>query len=428
MPESLWAATALPAPAAPALEGERKADVAIVGGGFAGLRAALVLAEAGSDVVLLEAAEPGWGASGRNGGQVNPLLPVNTPEETRALIGPTYGERLIELAIASADEVFSLVARYGIDCDARQDGWIRAARYPGPMRDLERHAASWRRAGADIAFAEGAELATLTGTDYYRLGAVTRRGGAIQPLSFARGLAAAAIAAGASVHGGSPVASLTREDGGWRLATPAGSVLAGRVLLCTNGYTDGLRPGLKQTVIPVISAQMATRPLPHNLRASMLPEGHTFADARRLVYYGRFDRDGRFLLGGIGFTEQSGDHPSFRRIMRVAIDIFPQLRGVEWEFRWGGRVAMTRDHLPHLHEPAPGLLAGLGFNGRGVAMATVMGRILAERALGADPADLPLPTTPLRGYPLHAFHPLGLRSHIAWLGLRDGLDGAMPSS
>jgi glycine/D-amino acid oxidase-like deaminating enzyme len=205
------------------------------------------------------------------------------------------------------------------------------------------------------------------------------------------------------------------------VTTPNGSVVADSVLLCTNGYTDKLWPALKTSVVPLTAVQVASEPLPDAVRDSILPGGQTFSDTRRTILYGRREPDGQMLLGSVGHGD-AGTEADFKRIHREAERVFPQLTGVKWRYQWGGRVAFTEDHLPHLHEPAPGLFAGLGYNGRGVAMGTIMGRVLAERALGKDAADLPFPMTPVRPYPGHAFAGIGIPIAIAWMGFRDRLD------
>ena len=420
-PDSLWAATAGPAPETPPLSGQRRADVAIVGGGFTGLRAALALAEAGSDTVVLEAAETGWGASGRTGGQVNPILPENTPETVAALIGAAAAEKLCRVAMDSADELFALIQRYGIHCDARQEGWLRVAHCRSAARTWARQCENWIRAGAEIEIVEGERLAALTGSTAFTMGALTRRGGAIQPLAYARGLAEKAIAVGAAVHGSSPAVGLERGERGWTVTTPGGSVVVDTVLLCTNGYTDRLWPGLARSVVPLTAVQVASEPLPDDVRDSILPGGQTLSDTRRTILYGRREPDGQMLLGSVGQGD-AGRAADFERVRREAVRVFPQLAGAKWRYQWGGRVAITQDHLPHLHEPAPGLLAGLGYNGRGVAMANVMGRALAERALGKDATALPFPVTPVRPYPFHGLTGVGIPLAIAWMGFRDRFD------
>lgn len=421
-PPSLWAATAEPAEPMPVLDGESNADVVVVGAGFTGLRAALELAENGTSVVMLDAEAPGWGASGRNGGQVNPLLPVHSPGDVYKMIGRDAGERLVQASICSADELFGLIHKHGISCEARQSGWIRAAHGSRAAREFTAQCESWQRAGIKIDIVDKATLADRAGTEFFGMGAIVPGGGCIQPLSYARGLLRVCLAAGVKVYSKSRVTGLAREGGKWLATTQDGSVRASNVVLCTNGYTDRLWPGLAQTIVPVVSVQLATEPLSDNIRGSMLRGGETISDTRRLIYYGRFDAAGRFLLGSIGSKATFADAAQYTRTRREAVRIFPQLADVRWAEQWCGYIAVTKDHLPHMHEPAPGVLAGLGFNGRGVAMSGVMGRALARRLLGAAEQDLPIPITGFDRFPLHAFHRLGVSASLAWYGLRDRLE------
>ncbi len=154
--------------------------------------------------------------------------------------------------------------------------------------------------------------------------------------------------------------------------------------------------------MPFVSIQAATRPLTPEQRAQVLPRGTTIADTRRSIIYGRYDRDGRLSIGCMGsYPERPDALGGFARLRSGTERVFPVLKGIEWQFRWGGRIAVTSNFLPRMHEPAPGLLIGLGFNGRGVAMTSVMGRALAAKILGAGEGDLPFPVTPIKAVPLH---------------------------
>ena len=290
IPPSLWTATATPGRPCPPLAGECRADVCVVGGGFTGLSAALHLAEVGAEVVLLEAGEPGYGASGRNGGQVIPGLKLD-PDAIEAWLGPERGARVVELVGGAADFVFALVRRApAISCEARQDGWIKAAHTAATLRAAIRSAREWNRRGAPVEELDRLRIGELTGTDAFQGGFVDHRAGVVQPLSYARGLAGAALKAGVRIHGGTLVTALHQDGPHWVVVTGAGSVRASQVVLGTNAYTDlasleGPWPRLAETVIPVYSYLAATRPLPEDVRRTVLPKGQAVSDSHRLLRY-----------------------------------------------------------------------------------------------------------------------------------------------
>lgn len=424
-PPSLWAATATQADPSPQAQGDITCDTAIVGAGFTGLRAALHLAEAGSSVVVLDAGDVGWGASGRNGGQVNPMLPYNGPKELTSLIGPLYAERLAETSLGSADALFDLIRTYQIDCQPRQNGWLRVNHCASIAAITRENAQGWNGYGAGMEEVSGADLHAMTGTRTYESGILAPRGGAVHPLSLARGLARVARAAGAQIFGRSHVTTLTQTQAGWQLSTRNARINAQTVILATNGYTDGLLPALPRTILPLVSIQIASDPLPPDMIQSILPGGQTISDTRRVIMYARREPDNRMVFGGIGRKTLSGQITGHKALIRDAIRVFPQLSNVDWRFRWGGQIAVTDDHLPHLYEPAKGLLAGLGYNGRGVAMSHVMGKVLAERALGAAADSLAFPVSQMRPMPLRRTQMLGKGAAIWWWQLRDRIEMAL---
>jgi len=417
---SLWAATAAPGPTLPQLAEPVRAQVAIVGAGYTGLSAALQLAGAGRDVVVLEALEIGERASGLNGGQVIPGVKPD-PDTLEELFGPVRGPPLVAAVASGPDVVFDLIRRYEIPCAATRTGWIQPATSEAALEVIAARVVQWRRRGADVELLSAEQVQRLTGSPRYSGGWIDRRGGTVQPLSYVRGLARAAASAGAKLFTRSPALGLERLGREWRIQTPRGSVMSPLVILATDAYTDRLVDSLRRTLIPVPSFQVATEPLPDNLRQSLLPQGQSASDTWHLLRYFRLGPGGRLVMGSRGAF---GDVPvatAARHHYRAVREIYPQLEGVRYEYHWGGLVAMTRDHLPHLHEIAPGLLAGLGYNGRGVAMATVMGRILAQWALGAAAEELALPVTRLAPIPLHRFNQTGARVAIQWLRALDGL-------
>jgi glycine/D-amino acid oxidase-like deaminating enzyme len=428
LPDSYWAATAGSAAPTPPLAGDRRADICIVGGGYAGLSAALHLAEAGAAVILLEAAEPGWGASGRNGGQIIPGFKAERRELVRRL-GEGPGGRLFDWSGCFVDFTLALIERHGIACQASRPGWIQPAHSAAILRDYERRAAEWQARGVAARILDAAESERLLGTGWYKGAYLDPRGGRLQPLSYARGLARAALKAGAKIHGDTLVRDVTRGPKGWRVAAEGGVVEADRVLLCTNAYSamaggDAPWPGLARSVVPVPSYMVATAPLGENVRRTILPEGHTAADLKRLTNHFRLEPDGRLLFGGRGGLRDDGSESGFVPVIGKLREFFPQLGPIACDYYWSGRVALTLDHVPHLHEPAPGLHAALGCNGRGVGMATAMGKVAADRLLGRPLEECPVPVSPIRPIPFHGFRLPAMQVTVWWKALRDARERA----
>lgn len=418
---SLWTATANRMPDFAPLEEQTKTDVVVVGGGFSGLSTALHLAEAGVAVTLLEAQQPGWGASGRNGGQINVGL-KDAPSVIKKKFGEIHGSRMIEMSGKAGDLVFDLIEKHGIQCDAIRPGWLRAAHTSKTLDDLHSLAHEWQALGEDVRPLDRDEMARLTGTNDYHGGLIDMRGGNLQPFNYAVGLADAAEKLGALIHGSSPVTKIEKVAGGHRVYAGHGYVDAPQVVLCTNAYSNkDLHANLSKSVLPVRSVQVATKPLSDNLRKSILPQLHALSDARRLLLYFRLDAEGRFLMGGRGTYNDASTRRQFDRLKSVTTKLFPQLADVEWEYAWGGFVALTRDHYVHLHEITPGLKAGLGYNGRGVAIATAMGVELAKWARGAPDEELAFPVTTIKPLPFSFARETMVEAEILRLRLLDKL-------
>lgn len=418
LPPSLYAATARPAPPTPPLDGDARADVLVIGAGFTGLSTALHLAERGVRVIVLDAAEPGWGASGRNGGQVNPGLKPD-PDEVERDFGPDLGGRMVRFAWGAPETTFALIRRWQIACDARQGGTLRAAYQPRHADAVRRSAEQGMRRGLPVTLLERDAARAATGHDRYLAVMLDASGGDVQPFDYARGLAGAAQRAGAVVHGGTPVTGLVRDGGTWRATTPRGTVRADKVVLGTNGYTDDLVPGLRRSIVPVFSSIAATAPLAADILAGVMPHRGSLYESGHITVYLRVDQAGRLLIGGRGPQRPIIDHNPVQYLIRYAEKLWPRIAGANWTHGWNGQLAMTKDHYPHIHEPAPGLYACLGYSGRGVALSTAMGGEIAKLASGTPARDVAMPVTSMTPIPFHGFWRFGVMAKVLEGRIRD---------
>ena len=390
MPVTAHSLTAPSAPPTTSLDGNIRADVAVIGAGITGLSAALHAASAGANVVVLESREIGWGASGRSFGQVVPYL-RHDAERVMALLGGAAGEKAIAAAALGPELLFSLVERHGITCDATRQGLLFGAHTPSAFRRLERRWRFWRERGVELALldARGAAEAICGGRYWGAL--LEPRGGTINSLAFARGLAAAAMRAGAAVYTRSRVQSLRREALQWVLTSTKGTVIADRLLLCTDAYSEGLSREIATSVVLVRGYQFVSRPLPQETWVSVLPGGQALTDTRKLMSGVRKVPGCRLQVsGGISFSGFERSQASKSVTLRVR-DTFPGIGVVEWEACWSGLMAMTLDEIPRLQPIGAGAMAAYGYSGRGLALAALFGRELARWAAGAGEEKLAFP-------------------------------------
>jgi glycine/D-amino acid oxidase-like deaminating enzyme len=266
-------------------------------------------------------------------------------------------------------------------------------------------------------------MARLTGAKGYFGGWLDPRSGAIQPLAYVRELARIAVTAGVRIAEQTRVKRLKRDASGWVLETADGASLrSNAILVATNAYADGLVPGLAQTLLPLHSFQIATAPLPDSILSKILPQGQVVSDSRRIVIYYRRGPGGRILFGGRGSTAIPTDPKAWAHLEHALKRLFPSLGDVAIEKRWYGRVALTLDHLPHVHEPEPGLIVAAGCQGRGVGLMTALAPRLVEYIVSRDAEQIPFPITPIRPIPFHAFRNIGISAAIAWYRLVDMLE------
>ncbi len=389
----LWEHSAPPAPVTVSLTESLNCDVAIIGAGFTGLSAALHLREMGANVTVLEAAEIGFGGSGRNVGLVNAGLWVQPQDVTRTL-GPRFGPRLVAQLGDAPRLVFELIERHRIGCEAVHKGTLHCAVGEAGFREIEERARQWQSLGAPVELLDAAATAAKVGSRAYQGALLDRRAGTIQPLAYVRGLAAAALAAGARLFTASPVLSVDDESARWCLKTRQGAVRAAWVIVATNAYSSSVWPQLRQEVVALPYFNLATRPLSEAQRAGILPERQGIWDTRQVLSSLRFDAQHRLVFGSVGALRGAGlaIHRNWGR--RALGQLFPALRGIEFEHEWYGRIGMTSDAIPRFHPLARNTVAISGYNGRGIAPGTMFGRDMARLVAGKiGVADLSLPET-----------------------------------
>lgn len=389
----LWELTAPPPPETAGLLGSIKIDTAIVGGGYTGLSSALHLAEGGANVAVLEAVEIGFGGAGRNVGLVNAGMWV-MPDALPDMLGSDYGERLLGLLGEAPKLVFDLIDRHRIECEVERAGTLHCAVGAKGLKELEQRAAQWGCRGAPVELLNTKDTEAKVGSSAYVGSLWDRRAGTIQPLAYARGLARAALNAGAKIFTHSAVTSAERIGGQWKLQTAGGSVVADRVIVATDAYAKGPWSEVTTEQIHLPYFNFATQPLSDNIRASILPERQGAWDTNEVLSSFRFDRAGRLVFGSCGALRGTGAavHRSWAK--RALKKLFPQIGDVTFESEWYGLIGMTDDHLPRFHKLAENVIGFSGYNGRGIAPGTTFGRVLALHVLGQlDEKDLPLPAS-----------------------------------
>ncbi|HEV7326939.1 MAG TPA: FAD-binding oxidoreductase [Bosea sp. (in: a-proteobacteria)] len=422
-PPSLWAATAQPGPVLGTLEGAIESDVVVIGAGFTGLSTAIHLRESGVGVTILEAAEPGWGASGRNNGQVIPTLAGHDPSAMTARHGEA-GERFNAVLRDAAQYLFDLVRKYEIPAEAEQAGWVQPVHSPGRFKLAEKRVREWSAIGAPVELLDRAATAEMLGSDAWFGGFWNRTGGHINPLALTRGLAEVALRLGATIHARSPAISMVHQNDRWLVTTAKGSVTARALVLATNAYTDefepGLAPEIANEVIPVLSWQMATKPVSDNIAKTVIPGRQAMSDTHRELYFARWDARNRLVTGGAAILPGAGGANLRPTVAARLKRLWPQLGEVEFDYVWSGYVGMTPDNLlqphvpgyPRIHQLGPNGLGWVGCNGRAVALSISLGRELAKAIQGTALETLGLPLSTLKPQPFQ-----GLIRRIAPLAL-----------
>jgi glycine/D-amino acid oxidase-like deaminating enzyme len=402
----------------------RAARVAIVGGGYAGLSAALELAKHGIDAVVLEANELGFGASTRNGGAVSGG--VNVGKSFTGKIIDVDGER-VQRILSDASDAFALIDRL-IDEEKIACFWEKPGRFVGAWARKHYDAQSRRLTMLNSAAQSGAYMVPRErqreeiASDYYFGGMVVERSGKLHPALFYKGLLDACRQRGVVVCARAAVTGIGRESGAWRVETARGALSAGDVVIATNGYTGSLTPELRRRVVPIASHIIATEELPPDLARSLIPKARTLSDTRRVLCYYRMSPDNRrMVFGGRARFTQVDATVSAPILHRYMIDRFPQLRGVKVTHAWTGNVAFTLDAVPHMGR-LDDLHYCLGCNGSGIAMMTYLGWQTARKIARVANYSCSFDREEFLDHPLYSGNPWFLPMVGGYYRLRDNLD------
>jgi glycine/D-amino acid oxidase-like deaminating enzyme len=403
-PDSLWAAATPRGPELSELTGVQQADVIIIGAGFTGLSTALHLREAGVDVAIVEAMEPGWGASGRNNGQVIPTLSRPDPEDIIARHG-AVGERFVTLLRDSASALFDVARRYNIEAEQEQAGWVQPVHSPGRIKIAERRVRQWSKFGAPVELLSREQAREMLGSDAWFGGFWNKTGGHINPLALARGLARVVLGLGARIYPRSPALSFERRGDRWIVKTARGEISGRALVVATNAYSGefskSLVPEIAREVMPVLSWQMATQPLSDNVRKTVIPGRQAMSDTHGELYFARYDARNRLVTGGAVIGPGNKAERIKARVTERLQRLWPQIGEVSFDYIWNGYVGMTTDFLPRIHRLGSNAYGWTGCNGRAVALTIPLGNELAKAVRGVPEKDLSLPFTEPVTIPAH---------------------------
>jgi len=401
----LWAKTAENKPELTRLDGEDRVEVAIIGGGYTGLSAALHLAKAGTSCAVLEANDIGHGGAGRNVGLVNAGLWL-MPEDVVSLVGQEHGDQLIDILGASPELVYGIVEEYGISCEAWRHGTLHCADSGAGYKALQERERQWQKHNAPVRLLEKDEAADKLGSKAFKGALLDERAGTVQPLGYAYGLANAALKEGACLYTASPVTGLDKENGGYVLTTPKGRLVADRVIIAVQGYPERAFADQMSNIVPFNYFQFATQPLAPEILKTVLPGKNGAWDTNLILSSFRLDKDGRLLMGSVGSLDGIAMGINKAWTLRTIAKFFPQIGKVDLEYAWYGRIAMTTNHIPRFHVMDRNMAMVTCYNGRGIGPGTVFGKLLASYITGGDVSQIPLPVQPISAVSFRALRGL----------------------
>ena len=400
----------------------KTARVAIVGAGYAGLSAALELERLGLDAVVLDAMEPGYGGSTRNGGMVSGGVNVGKRYFAKPL-PPAEAAPSLHDAADAFTHIEDLIAREKIECDWTKAGYFLGAWCRGHYKAMARRVALLNaEARSEAYLVPEARQREEIGSDYYRGGMIITRAAHLHPARYFKGLLGLSQNRGISILSKVPVTKLSRWGSRWRVETPRGTIEAGDVVIATNGYTGDATPQFKRRVVPVGSYIIATEELSPEIANTLSPKNRSIADTRRVLTYYRMSPDRkRLIFGGRAKFGHTDVIETARILYTFMTDRYPQLKGVKITHAWTGNVAFTLDELPHMGK-LDNLHYALGCNGSGIAMMTYLGRQTARRIIGGANSTCGFELEEFPDFPLYNGSPnWALPAVGAYYRFRDGL-------
>jgi glycine/D-amino acid oxidase-like deaminating enzyme len=425
---SLWSAITPAGAAYGHLNGAHEADFVVVGAGYLGMNTAYNLARAGAAVALVEASEPGFGASGRNTGFVVPTLKhALSPASVVGKYGARRGEMFNAMIGGSGAHLFSVIRDNRIDCAAEQTGWLQPAHSRAALAACAAQAKEWQARGFGVELLDAGETARQTGMKDYHGAMRIPTGGQINPLAYARGLARACAENGVRIFASSPVTGIERDGAAWRVKAAGGEIRAKQVVLTTNAMVGKLCRAVDAAIVPTLSFQIATQRFPEEMQRRILPSRSPVADSRRHLFAARWSPDGRLVGGGLVYPGPFRIARAKRRFEARFARFLPELGPIRAEYAWVGTVAVTLDSLPRLFDIAPGLWAPIACNGRGIALTAAFGRELGRFLAGQVTADdFVVPIVKPQPVPLRVFATLGPYFWLPYSEFKDRYEAEPP--
>ncbi|WP_026565278.1 NAD(P)/FAD-dependent oxidoreductase [Bacillus sp. UNC41MFS5] len=408
-PQSLWAATSNASNQRAELNETIHSDVAIIGGGFTGLASAYFLSKAGKKVVVVEKERIGWGASGRNAGMLTTGYKKSIFELEKKL-GTAKAKELMDMSADCVKLVKEIVDEHQFDCALETCGGIKVAYKPSHFEKMKKeHEHLLKSFQYETELVDANDIHSEINSPMYQYGGlIDRKSFAFHPLNYVIGLADIAEKMGASIYENTEVISINKKHGNnerFIVKTAKGEIKCKHIIIATNGYTSEITKRLAKSIMPIGSHIIATQPLPDQLANQIIPNKRVVSDTKNFLYYFRLTADQRMLFGGrVSFSTNSTpneyDH-IYSALHENLLTVFPDLKGMDVDYRWGGTTGFTFDFMPHIGETEDGMHFALGYCGHGAAMSTLLGKILAYKITGVERTETVLESLPLRTIPLH---------------------------